>query len=158
MFGCAVFTIAPFLTYFTLNTNVAGITVSYGILSASAFSIITVPSLLIPVTWFPEHKGKVIGLIASGTGFSTTVFTPLQTLLINPDNIPPITESSSTNSSSSYFYSEEVLGNIPAYLLYQGGMYALLLTVAILLTVEKPEDETIESDEKENLKLLDRLR
>ena len=153
VFGSEVFTIAPLLTYLTLNTNVAGITFSYGVLSASAANICVVPTLLIPVTWFPDHKGKVIGFITSGYGFSSTVFAPLQTLMINPSNIPPVQERNS-NSSASYFEAEEVLSNIPIALLYLGGVYAVLFTVGILLTVEKPSDDKTDA----NLKLLERLR
>ena len=153
IFGSAVFTIAPLLTYLTLNTNVAGITFSYGVLSASAANICLVPTFIIPVTWFPDHKGKIIGFITSGYGFSTTVFAPLQTLMINPSNIPPVQERN-TNSSSSYFESEEVLNNIPIALLYLSGVYTILFTIGILLTVEKPKDDKADVD----LKLLERLR
>jgi len=153
IFGCLVFTVAPLLTYFTLNTNIAGITFSYGILGASAVNIIMVPTLLIPVTWFPNHKGKVIGFITSGFGFSSTLFAPLQTVIINPSNISPIPEEK-TNSSSSYFESEEVLNNIPVALLYLGCVYAVLFVVGVLLTVEKPRDTKDDID----LTLSERLR
>ena len=142
---------APLLTYLTLDTNVAGITFSHGILGASAANMIMVPTLLIPVTWFPDHKGKVIGIITSGYGFSSTVFTPLQTLMINPSNIPPVPD---RNTSSSYFEAQEVLDNLPTAFLYLGGVYAVLFTVGILLTVEKPKEDTNDA----NLKLLERLR
>jgi len=153
IFGCMLFTSAPFFTYFTLSTNVASITFSYGIIGASAVSIIMVASLLIPVTWFPNHKGKVIGFITSGFGFSSTLFAPLQMLMINPSNIPPIPEGN-TNSSSSYFESEEVLNNVPVALIYLGCIYAVLFVVGILLTVEKPRDTKEDAD----LKLSERLR
>ena len=137
VFGCLLFTLGPLITYLTLDTNLAGITFSYGILGGSGANMIMVPTLLIPVTWFPEHKGKVIGLITSGYGFSSFVFSPLQTLMINPSNIPPVKEGNA-NSSSSYFESEEVLENLPSAFLYLGAIYAAFFSVGILLTVEKP--------------------
>jgi len=139
VFGCLMFISAPLLTYFTLDTNVAGLSFSFGILSGCGANMIMTPTLLIPVTWFPDHKGKVLGIITSGYGFSSFVFAPLQTLMINPSNIAPVPESN-TNSSSSYFESEEVLDNVPTTFLYLGAIYAALFSVGILLTVEKPRD------------------
>ena len=75
-------------------------------MGAGAVNIIMLPTLLIPVTWFPDHKGlvsqicpnlqpailgrQVLGIVTSGFGLSSTVFSPLQTLLINPSNLPPL--------------------------------------------------------------------
>ena len=107
-----------------LDTNLAGITFSYGILGGSgAIGAVVVPTLLIPVTWFPEHKRKVIGIITSGYGFSSFVFAPLQTMMINPSNIT-LGKEGNANSSSSYFESEEVLENLPNAFLYLGAIYA----------------------------------
>ena len=33
---------------------------------------------------------QVIGIVTAGFGLSSTVFSPLQTLLINPSNLPPL--------------------------------------------------------------------
>ena len=33
---------------------------------------------------------QVLGIVTSGFGLSSTVFSPLQTLLINPSNLPPL--------------------------------------------------------------------
>ena len=153
VFGCVLFTLGPLLTYLTLDTNLAGITFSYGVLGGSGANMVMVPTLLIPVTWFPEHKGKVIGLITSGYGFSSFVFSPLETLMINPSNIPPVKEEN-TNSSSSYFESEEVLENLPTAFLYLGAIYGAIFSVGILLTVEKPRGNTATDDPN----LLERLR
>lgn len=150
IFGCLVFTLAPFLTYLAIDTNIAALSFTYGILSASAANMITLPTMLIPVTWFPEHKGKVIGIITSGYGFSSTVFAPIQTLMINPSNIPPVPEG---NSSSSYFKAEEVLNKVPNTFLYLGSIYSILFTIGILLTVEKPS----EKENDEGTGLLERL-
>ena len=43
-----------------------------------------------PVTWFPDHRGKVIGFVMAGHGLAQTVFSPLQTLVVNPENIAPV--------------------------------------------------------------------
>ena len=40
--------------------------------SSSSLAIITLVTMTLPVTWFPDHRGKVIGFIASGFGLSST--------------------------------------------------------------------------------------
>jgi len=132
--GCLAFIWSPVITYFFLRTGVIGITISYGVLSASSAIMLTVPLTLIPVTWFPSHKGKVIGIIVSGFGFSSFVMTPIQTFLVNPSNIP-------VNSTSTYFESKDVLDNLPYAFLYMGALYTCLLLIGVLLTVEKPAEK-----------------
>eukprot|EP00092_Neocalanus_flemingeri_P020675 GFUD01022405.1.p1 GENE.GFUD01022405.1~~GFUD01022405.1.p1 ORF type:complete len:473 (-),score=85.93 GFUD01022405.1:37-1455(-) len=153
MVGCVIFTISPLLTYFTLNTNIISVAFSYGVLSAGAVNIIMVPTFLIPVTWFPNHRGKVIGIVNCGFGLSSTLFTPIQTLIINPDNVVPVLQGNS--SSASYFEDEKVLSNVPVALLYVAGVYALLFISGIVLMKEKTEEE---SEKIEKGEIFERLR
>jgi len=136
--GSLLFTLAPILTHFTLNWGVPAVCFSYGVMGAGAVNIIMLPSLLIPVTWFPEHKGLVLGIVTSGFGLSSTLFSPLQTLLINPSNLPPLKDVKDFNSTSLYFAQTEVLENLPPALLYIGAIYAALFLVGFILCVEKP--------------------
>ena len=48
------------------------LTCVYGMVSSSAVCLVTLVSITLPVTWFPDHRGKVIGFIASGFGLSST--------------------------------------------------------------------------------------
>ena len=48
------------------------LTCVYGMVSSSSLAIITLVTMTLPVTWFPDHRGKVIGFIASGFGLSST--------------------------------------------------------------------------------------
>jgi len=136
--GSLLFTLAPVLTHFTLSFGVPAVCFSYGVLGAGAVNIIMLPSLLIPVTWFPEHKGLVLGIVTSGFGLSSTVFSPLQALLINPSNLPPLKDEKDLNSTSLYFAQTEVLENLPPALLIIGAVYAVLFFVGFILCVEKP--------------------
>ena len=48
------------------------LTCVYGMVSSSSLAIITLVTMTLPVTWFPDHRGKVIGFIAGGFGLSST--------------------------------------------------------------------------------------
>ena len=86
---------------------------------------------------------------------ASTVFSPLQSLLVNPANIPP-TNSNTTNtteemSSSSYFTDPEVLANVPLLLLYMAAMYAIMLSIGVVLLVEKDPGKNEVVDVKKKL-------
>ena len=108
-----------------------------------------------PITWFPEHRGKVIGFVNGGFGLASTVFSPLQSLLVNPGNIPPssrnITNTTGEMSSSSYFTDPEVLANVPLLLLYMAAMYAVILSIGVVLLVEKDPGKNESVDLKKKL-------
>ena len=48
------------------------LTCVYGMVSSSAECLVMLVCTTLPVTWFPDHRGKVIGFIASGCGLSST--------------------------------------------------------------------------------------
>ena len=40
--------------------------------------------------WFPGKRGAVGSIVIAGSGFGATLWIPLQTLFVNPNNIPPV--------------------------------------------------------------------
>ena len=134
--GCFLCTLAPLLTYITLDHSLPLVCLSYSVLSSMGFPLVMIPSNLIPVTWF-TNKGAVTGIVGLGFGLSALLFSPFQTYLINPCNIPPVTED---NGTLSYFVNEAVLENIPVSQLYTGAIYSVLFILGILLTSEKQRD------------------
>ena len=108
---------------------------------------------MIPVSWFPQHRGKIIGIINSGFGLSATVFAPIQSVLVNPSNIAPGSNTTQSSTSSSYFTERSVLANAPPALLYLAAIYLGLLSIGILMTKEKPS-----AADKENPRLKERVR
>ena len=108
-----------------------------------------------PVTWFPEHRGKVIGFVNGGFGLASTVFSPIQSLLVNPDNVSPVTNNSTNStgdvSSGSYFTDPEVLDNVPSLLLYMSAIYAVILSIGAVLVVEKDPGKEEKVDLKKKL-------
>ena len=156
MLSCLVYTLSPLITFFLLNTSVSVIILSYGVISAVAVNFILVVSFMIPVTWFPGRRGIVVGVINSGFGLSPTIFSPIESYLINPRNIEPVRSNSSTTNGA-FFEDEEVLENIPYCLLYLSGLYASLLTIGIILCQEKHSEDNIETSKSEETSLKFRL-
>ena len=40
--------------------------------------------------WFPNHKGKSVGVTVGGFGLGALVFNYITTAVINPNNVSPI--------------------------------------------------------------------
>ena len=72
--GCVVFTLTPLLTYACLVTGaqVECLYVAYGMMSSASLALLTLVTMTLPTSWFPKQRGKVIGIIASGFGLSST--------------------------------------------------------------------------------------
>ena len=86
---------------------------------------------------------------------ASTVFSPIQTLIVNPNNVPPTsfngTNTTGEMSSSSYFTDPEVLDNVPVLLLYMSGIYTVMLAIGALLVTEKLQERTESVDLKKKL-------
>ena len=142
MIGCFLYILASFLSYAFIDFSVSILALSYGCVFGTALSLIMLPTILMPVTWYPESKGKVVGFTMSGFGLSSLVFAPLQTHLINPNNIPPVLNNDTNGSSGTYFTSPEVLSNLPSSLLYLTAIYSGMLVLGCIVCVEKEAPST----------------
>ena len=68
------------------------------------------------------------------------MFSPLQSFLVNPDNLSPGSHISNS-SVSSYFTDPAVLDNVPPTLLYMAAIYAVISIIGVSVVVGPPEEE-----------------
>ena len=68
------------------------------------------------------------------------VFSPLQSFLVNTDNLSPGSQSSNS-SVSSYFTDPAVLDNVPPTLLYMAAIYAVISIIGVSVVVGPPEEK-----------------
>ena len=59
-------------------------------------------SLMITIQgWFPTtRKGLITSVVASGYGFGSCLWTPIQTHFINPDNLPASVDNNNTDCAN----------------------------------------------------------
>uniref|UniRef100_A0A915EXA8 Oxalate:formate antiporter n=1 Tax=Echinococcus canadensis TaxID=519352 RepID=A0A915EXA8_9CEST len=119
-----------------------GIGASYSVLYAVA------------TAWFPNHRSIIVGIIASGLGLGALVLVPIQTAVINPNNLQNFTH-------------PEVKNNIPKAFSVLGGFILCLQIIGFALLREKHSDvemsielstiadsqtvETVTENEKESI-------
>ena len=76
----------------------------------------------------------------SGFGLSQTVFTPIESSIVNPSNVPPVS-SNTTNTTDVYFTDPQVLENVPLLMLWLAAINTVILGIGVVLMVEKEEEE-----------------
>jgi len=137
-------------------------------LHGMAFSLVYATAIRTAQAWFsPNRRGLVASIVVSGYGFGSCIWTPLQTLYINLDNLNVTADGVNTtcaDNKTEYFQDREVLDNVPGMFLMMGIIYAAmgLVSVPMIFTpseAEGPEDARMsESLNKISLTPLEMLK
>lgn len=125
-------------TYYALDTTFLIVVIVYGgSFLLSLASCYTSPMVNV-CKWHPKHKGLVTGIGAASMAVAPTLFTPLITKLVNPNNIPA--------NSLGLFEDEEVLDRTKNSTLIQGSITLTLFAIGILMTF--PAEPEVEEDNR----------
>ncbi|XP_076372825.1 uncharacterized protein LOC143257670 [Tachypleus tridentatus] len=98
--------------------------------------------LITAVELFPNKKGFVTGLVASGFAVTPLFMNSVQTFLVNPNNLQP--------ASDGYFYNDEIIESVPALFLIMASITGGILLIGLLMYEELPQElkqeETISTE------------
>nr|CAH8871708.1 unnamed protein product [Trichobilharzia regenti] len=120
------------LTYVTIQKTFIGVVFTVGIIFGLAMGIGYSVAIACAVSWFPDRRGLVVGIIVGGFGLGSLVFTPIQTAYINPHNI-------NVNQTTRRFSDDELLDRIPYAFLVLGSILAALQLAGCILIRMKPK-------------------
>jgi len=134
--GSIIFSAGCALTYFTINKSLWMVAATYGFVSAFGQNIALIPTLTTGMKWFPQSRGKAMGIVVGGFGGGAMVFNTIQTAILNPDNV----EVELDGPDKDYFTDEDLLSRVPNLLLILGGIYLGLGLFACLLITQPPPD------------------
>lgn len=130
IFGCVIHSASTFASMWAININIMAVIIIYGFGSGAGCGSAYIASIIAAQKWFPQYKGIATGIIVAGFGFGGLVFTPLQTLFVNPDNLE-------VNSVTGYFR-EPVLGRVPYLFLWMAVMFVAIQIVGCMLAFPLP--------------------
>ncbi|VDD81987.1 unnamed protein product [Mesocestoides corti] len=116
-----------------LGPYIATYCILFGIGMGLPYSLI----FSIASSWFPQHRATVVGIISSGFGLGALVFTPIQTAIINPNNLNP-------NGTK---FPPSVEEKIPSAFLILGGIVLALEVIACILLRQRPSEKAPEASE-----------
>lgn len=125
-----------FATYYALDTTFFWVVVVYGgSFLVSLASCYTSPMVNV-CKWHPKHKGLVTGLGAASMAMAPTLFTPLITSLVNPNNLPA--------NHLGLFDDPDILNRTKSSTIVQGLITLSLFTIGIALTFPAEAAEQME--------------
>ena len=149
LIGCGIMSLGVLLTYVAVQVSFWLVLFTYGVLFGLGVGIAYVGPLACAMRWMPRWKGVMAGLVLAGFGLGALVFTPVQTVFINPRN---------RRAEDGIFQDADVLDRVPSVFLLLGGIYIVLQIVGSLLIVNPPEPDTEEvltpqesNDEQESI-------
>lgn len=130
LFGCTLHSVSTFMTIWAINSSFTAVILIYGFGSGLGCGSAYMASIIAAQKWFPSNKGIFTGIIVAGFGLGGLIFTNLQTLYLNPDNIP---------ADSSGYFSRQVYEKIPNLFLYMGIIFSVAQTIGCILAFPPPK-------------------
>ena len=153
------------MTFFTIQHHFALVIFSLD-LHGIAFCFVYPTAIRTAQAWFPPaRKGLVASIVVSGYGFGSSLWAPIQTGFVNPDNLKAGSEAANFSEEvveaqnctetgrDRYFTEPEVLDRIPFLFILLGSIYAVMGFIAVVLIAEpkEPKGGKLEDDEDQKI-------
>ncbi|XP_022235052.1 uncharacterized protein LOC111083093 isoform X2 [Limulus polyphemus] len=134
-FGIAV-------TYWSIQHSLVATIITYGVVDTLGLVCCFGHPVVTAVEWFPNKKGLVTGIVASGIALTPLFMNSVQTFFVNPTNVQP--------ASDGFFYNDEVIESVPILFLIMASVNGGFLLIGLLMYQELPresnQEETISSE------------
>lgn len=125
-----------FATYYALDTTFLIVVIVYGGSFLVSLALCYTSPLVNVCKWHPNHRGLVSGIGSASMAVAPTLFTPLITSIVNPDNLPA--------NQDGLFDDPGILDRTKSSTIVQGTITLTLFVIGVLLTFpaeDKPEVE-----------------
>ena len=137
------------LTSFAIKVSFWIVLLTYGIMFGVGMGIAYTAPLAAAMRWMPKWKGVANGIVVSGFGLGALVFNPVQTLYINPHNIP--SDPDPFGNIEKYFTDPDLIERVPNLFLILGVTFAVMQLIGSLLITNPPGYLTETSTNKEDI-------
>ncbi|KAI6213823.1 hypothetical protein M3Y94_00197400 [Aphelenchoides besseyi] len=129
--GCFLMSSGVFLSTWTIRHSFWLFLVTYGFMFGLGQGIAYVIAVSCVINWFPSMVGFGSGIVAAGFGISSSIFAPIQTRLINRENLPATVDG--------YFTNRELLERVPSVFLELSIVYAIMQLVGLVVICDPPD-------------------
>lgn len=130
--GCVIHSFSTFMTIYALNTSFTLVILFYGFGCGLGTGSAYMASIIAAQKWYPNRKGTFTGIIVAGFGLGGFVFTSLQTLYVNPDNV--------AKNKDKYFDSS-VADRTPNLFTFMGLIFAVMQIIGVIMHYPPPKCE-----------------
>uniref|UniRef100_A0A5K4EQN3 Putative oxalate:formate antiporter n=1 Tax=Schistosoma mansoni TaxID=6183 RepID=A0A5K4EQN3_SCHMA len=118
------------LSYYTLRLGFIPLLITYGIIQGFGFGFGYSATIAASIAWFQNHRGLIVGLIVGGFGAGPIIFTPIQTIYINPNNIK-------IDDKTKRFEDADLINRVPSVFLLIGGVLLVIQLTGLYLMRDK---------------------
>lgn len=125
------------LTYFAIKVSFWLVLLTYGVMFGVGMGVAYTAPLAVAMKWLPLWKGVASGFVVSGFGLGALAFSPVQTLYINPLNLPSIPDP--LDNTQKHFTDRELLERIPNVFLILGVTFAVMQLIGTILISNPPQ-------------------
>jgi MFS family permease len=124
------------LTYLAIKVSFWLVLLTYGIMFGVGMGVAYTAPLATAMKWMPRWKGVASGFVVSGFGLGALAFSPVQTLYVNPENIP--SDPHPFDKDQKYFMDPELLSRVPNMFLILGLSFTVMQLIASILIANPP--------------------
>lgn len=128
--GCALVTSSVALSAYAIQHSFALFFIVYGLLFGLGSGIAYVTAVSTAINWAPDKIGVVSGIVAAGFGLSSSIFAPIQTMIVNPLNLPA--------TKDGYFVQPELLIRVPSLFTKLALIYGIMQAFALIVVCDPP--------------------
>ncbi|VDK18232.1 unnamed protein product [Anisakis simplex] len=128
--GCLLMVSGVMLSFWTIQKSLLLFILTYGCMFGLGQGMAYVIAVACAINWAPEHVGFVSGVVAAGFGISSSIFTPIQTAIINPWNYKP--------NRDGYFLEKELMLRVPPVFLTLSIVYAIMQAIGLIVICDPP--------------------
>lgn len=136
LLGCWIMSAGVLLTYFAIKVSFWLVLLTYGIMFGVGMGVAYTAPLAAAMKWMPRWKGAASGFVVSGFGLGALAFSPVQTLYVNPQNIP--SDPHPFDKDQKYFTDPDLLSRVPNMFLILGLSFAVMQLIASILITNPP--------------------
>ncbi|CAI5450949.1 unnamed protein product [Caenorhabditis angaria] len=128
--GCFLVTSSVALSAYAIQHSFTAFFVCYGLIFGLGTGIAYVTAVTTAINWAPDKIGIVSGIVAAGFGLSSSIFAPIQTWLVNPDNLAA--------TKDGYFVQSELLERVPGLFTKLAIIYGSMQIIALIVVCDPP--------------------
>ncbi|RTG84675.1 uncharacterized protein DC041_0008493 [Schistosoma bovis] len=139
------------LSYYTLKLGFIPLLITYGVMQGFGFGFGYSATIAASIAWFQNNRGLIVGLIVGGFGAGPIIFTSIQTIYINPNNIK-------TDDKTKRFVDVDLLNRVPSVFLLVGGVLLVIQLTGLYLMRDKQKHEFPPVINSVNLRPLELLK
>ncbi|XP_022241389.1 uncharacterized protein LOC106459228 [Limulus polyphemus] len=130
--GSCIFCFGIAVTYWSIQHSLVATIITYGVIASLGFVCCFGHPVVTAIEWFPNKKGLVTGILASGLALTPLFMNSIQTFFVNPSNLQP--------ASDGFFYNNVIIERVPVLFLIMGSVIGGILLIGLLMYQELPRE------------------